>query len=174
MANAEVSSVALTELKTDLKVLSDDFHQIYDLMTADLSQIGETWRDSKYDDFRKAYGKQISECDNIADRYDAWCIKVLDPAIDKVAEIEQSNVVVDDDGGTTSAGSSSGDGRKVVERPKPTSKPASSEQPRPRPNNASKLTGTGSGRPSPRGNASQSSHRPSPINRPMRPKGGSR
>lgn len=165
--NAQVSSAALTELKTDLASLSKSLHEVYDLMTADLSQIGETWRDSKYDDFRKAYGRQIQECENIADNYDAWCKTVLEPAIDSVAKIENTSMTTESGGGATGSGSGGSDDRKVVSRPNSSTNSSEAGTQRPRPSQ-SENTNVGSRRPSPRGNTSQPAQRPSPIQRPSK------
>ena len=74
----EVGSEGLKALKDDLTNLSKSLHQVYELMNADLSKLGEAWRDSKYEE--------------IAQRYEDWCKKVLDPAIEKCIKIETTDV----------------------------------------------------------------------------------
>lgn len=166
-SNVEVSSATLTELQNDLTGLKESLHEIYDLMNYDLSQIGETWRDSKYDDFKNSYKRQINECEEISIRYEEWCKTKIDPLIQRAEAIEKTNVVADDGGGTSSGGSSSAGDRKVVDRPKTTTKPETSTPPsRERP----KTSGTMGGRRSPRDNSSQNNPRISPIQRP--PKSG--
>lgn len=98
--NAEVSSEALSGLQVDLTQLSNSLHEIFDLMSADMSQVGEAWRDGKYEEFVNGYRPQINECEEISVRYHDWCTRILSPAIERVVEVEQSNV--GGDGSTTS------------------------------------------------------------------------
>lgn len=107
--NAEVSSVALTGLQTDLTSLSNTLHEIYDLMNADMNQVKEFWQDPKYEEFRNGYSKQIKHCEDVSVRYSEWCNKILTPAIDKVVEIERADVG-GDGGGISSMGAGAGAG----------------------------------------------------------------
>jgi len=104
---AEVSSEALAELKTGLSQLSESLLELYDLMTADMTQVGEYWRDPKYEEFQSGYSKQIKECERISQRYTEWCGKVLDPAIERVIAIERTDV--GGDGGSISTNGGVGD-----------------------------------------------------------------
>jgi len=88
----EVGSAALTELKTDLIKLSASLHEIYDLMNADMTQVGEAWRDGKYEEFISGYKPQINKCEEISQRYTEWCHRVLEPAIEEAIEIETTDV----------------------------------------------------------------------------------
>jgi len=103
--NAEVSSEALTGLQTDLTQLSNSLHEIFDLMNADMSQVGEAWRDGKYEEFVNGYRPQINKCEEISVRYHDWCTRILSPAIERVVEVEQSNVGGDGSGTAVSSGS---------------------------------------------------------------------
>ena len=99
---SKVSSKALIELKTDLAHLSESLHEIYDLMNADMSQVGEYWEDPKYAEFVSGYQPQIAKCEEISERYSEWCKRVLDPTIEKVIAIETTDV--GGDGGSSSGG----------------------------------------------------------------------
>ena len=101
---AEVSSEALTGLKSDLTQLSEYLLELYDLMTADMTQVGEYWRDPKYEEFQSGYSKQIKECERISQRYTEWCGKVLDPTIERVIAIERTDVGGDGGSISTSGG----------------------------------------------------------------------
>ncbi len=92
MANAVTSSAALNELKTNLTSLSKSLHMIYDLMNADMSQIGQEWQDRKYEEFVEGYRPQINKCEEISIRYNEWCQRVLAPTIDNVIAVETTNV----------------------------------------------------------------------------------
>ncbi len=91
-SNAITSSAALAELKTDLTNLSATLHEISELMNTDMSQVGEAWQDNKYQEFVDNYAPQIQKCEDIADRYNEWCKKVLDPTIDNVIAVERTDV----------------------------------------------------------------------------------
>lgn len=89
---AKVGSTALIELKNDLTQLSKTLLVIYDLMNADMRQIGEAWQDRQYQQFVQGYQPQIQKCEEIANRYAEWCAKVLEPAIQNVVAVEMTDV----------------------------------------------------------------------------------
>lgn len=89
---AKVSSAALTELKTDLTRLSKTLHQIYELMNADMRNVNAAWQDGKYEEFVQGYQPQIQKCEEIANRYSEWCMRVLDPNIENVVAVENTDV----------------------------------------------------------------------------------
>lgn len=108
------SSVTLIKLKEDLLNLSKSLHEIYNLMDADMNNLSELWRDGKYEEFISGYKPQINKCEEIAEKYEDWCKRVLDPAIEKAIIIEGANVGPDggsaSGGGVSSGGVSSGSG----------------------------------------------------------------
>lgn len=99
----EVGSAGLTTLKEDLTKLANSLHEIYDLMNADMRQVGEAWRDGKYEEFVSGYRPQINKCEEISQRYSEWCKRVLEPAIEECIDIETTDV-----GGDGSASGPSG------------------------------------------------------------------
>lgn len=112
-SNAVTSSAALADLKNDLTGLSATLHKIFDLMSADMSQVGQAWQDGKYQDFVEGYKPQIQKCEEISIRYSEWCKKVLDPTIENVIAVEKTDV---GGGGRSSIGGASavGAGAGVV------------------------------------------------------------
>ena len=102
----EVGSQGLTELKNDLTSLSKALHELFELMNADMRQVGEAWRDGKYEEFVNGYRPQINKCEEISKRYAEWCKRVLEPAIEECIEIETTDVG-GDGGGPSSGGSAS-------------------------------------------------------------------
>ena len=118
MSNAVTSSVALTELKTDLTKLSATLHEIFDLMSADMSQVGQAWQDGKYEEFVQGYRPQINKCEEISLRYSEWCSRVLDPTIENVIAVEKTDVGSGGGSavgtGMTSAGAMAGAGAAAV------------------------------------------------------------
>ena len=109
MSNAEVGSAALIDLKNDLTQLSNTLHVIYDLMNADMRQVGDVWQDGKYQEFVQGYQPRIQKCEEIANRYADWCTRVLEPTIQNVIAVEQTDV----SGGSIGAGGSVGGGTPV-------------------------------------------------------------
>ena len=106
----EVGSAGLITLKEDLIKLSQSLHEVYELMNADMRQVGEAWRDGKYEEFVSGYRPQINRCEEIAQRYEEWCHRVLEPAIDECIEIETTDVG-GDGGGSTGGASAAGGGQ---------------------------------------------------------------
>lgn len=108
------SPEVLMELKEDLLNLSKSLHEIYSLMNADMSNLGEIWRDGKYEEFISGYKPQINKCEEIAEKYEDWCTRILDPAIEQAINIVGHNL--NPDGGSASGGgvsSGSGEGGAV-------------------------------------------------------------
>ena len=109
MSKDQTSSAALIELKNDLTQLSKALHVIYDLMNADMRQLGDTWQDGKYQEFVQGYQPQIQKCEEIARRYADWCARVLEPTIQNVVVVEKTDV----SGASIGAGGSVGGGNAV-------------------------------------------------------------
>jgi uncharacterized protein YukE len=82
----------LQNLKTNLSSLSNELHDIYNLMNENMRDVGGFWQDAKYQEFVEGYRPQIQKCDEIATRYEEWCSKALQPEINRIIEYEQSNV----------------------------------------------------------------------------------
>ena len=103
----EVGSKGLKNLKDDLTKLAQSLHEVFELMNADMRQVGEAWRDGKYEEFVSGYRSQINKCEEISARYTEWCKRVLDPAIEECEDIETTDVG-GDGGGSYTGGASSG------------------------------------------------------------------
>lgn len=91
-SNAEVSSQALRGLQDNLNSLSHQIKEICDTMNSDQMRVGEAWRDSKFQEFKQGFQPQINRCEEISVHYKDWCVKVLEPAIEKVEKIETADV----------------------------------------------------------------------------------
>ena len=89
---AKVSSAALSELKFDLENLSKSIHKIAEFMDTDMRTLNADWQDSKYEEFVQGYQPQIQKCEEIANRYTDWCTRVLDPNIENVIAVENTDV----------------------------------------------------------------------------------
>lgn len=85
-------SEVLIEFQKSLSLLSEELHGIFDLMYDNMIKIQEFWQDTKYDEFVANYRPQIEKCEEISKRYDEWCKKVLQPTIDSVMGVVQTDV----------------------------------------------------------------------------------
>jgi hypothetical protein len=114
--NAVTSSVALTGLRDELNKLSGTLHEISELMSEDMTQLGKAWQDAKYQDFVQGYKPQINKCEEISKRYKAWCTSKLDPIIKKVVSLENQSVIVEGEtAGGSDYNSASGDGTATTD-----------------------------------------------------------
>ena len=93
---ARVGSAALIDLQNDLTLLSKSLLKIYELMDADMRKVNVAWQDGKYQEFVQGYKPQIEKCEKIANRYIAWCSKVLEPTIQNAVAAENVNVSGDE------------------------------------------------------------------------------
>lgn len=90
--SAKVSSGELMTLQSDLINLSNQLHDLYELMNTDVSGLGEYWRDSKYEEFLQGYKPQMDKMDEISERYREWATKDLQVTIDNVIDTEGVDV----------------------------------------------------------------------------------
>ena len=104
----EVGSEGLKNLKDDLTKLAQSLHEVFELMNADMRQVGEAWRDGKYEEFVSGYRPQINKCEEISERYTEWCKRVLDPAIEECIDIETTDVGGDGSGASSGSVSTGG------------------------------------------------------------------
>ena len=107
-ATSEVSSQALGELQSDLRLLSTRLQELYETLNADMSDVEEFWKDPKYQEFVNGYKPQINKCEEISQRYNTWQSTVLQEAKDKATNIEMLNVGGSGLGASMSAGSAAG------------------------------------------------------------------
>ena len=89
---AHVGSEPLIELKSQLTQLSGTLNEIFDMLTREMEEMGTVWQDRLYQDFVEGYKPQINKCKEIADRYNDWCARILEPTIERVQAIENINV----------------------------------------------------------------------------------
>lgn len=92
MSEVKVGSAVLEELQTDLLNLSSTLNDIYEMMNADVSAVGEQWKDNKFDEFVEGYRPQIDKCGEISERYSQWAKAYLNPVIEHVKKLEGISV----------------------------------------------------------------------------------
>lgn len=86
--NAHVSSVALEELQSSLRQLSERLTDCKELVDTATKKVHEHWDDDKFREFEevfKPYREQIIE---IAQRYEDWAVGYLEERIKIVKELE--------------------------------------------------------------------------------------
>lgn len=91
-SNVKVSLSALSELKSKLSQLSGSLHEIASLMNQDLSKVGDEWKDGKYEEYKESYSKEVKNCEEIANAYEAWCKEAIDPLMEKTEAAATSQV----------------------------------------------------------------------------------
>lgn len=109
-SGAKVSSAELITLQSDLINLSNQLHELYELMNSDVSSLAEYWRDQKYDEFLSGYKPRMDEMENISVRYNEWAKKDLQVTIDNVIATEGVDVSGDSVGSSGSSSPSGGGG----------------------------------------------------------------
>ena len=109
-SGAKVSSAELITLQSDLVNLSNQLHELYELMNSDVSSLAEYWRDQKFDEFLSGYKPKMDEMENISVRYNEWATKDLQVTIDNVIATEGVDVSGDSAGSSGSSSSSGGGG----------------------------------------------------------------
>jgi hypothetical protein len=92
MAIAKTSSVALINLRDELKNLAKTLLEINDSMDSEVTQLGQSWRDGKYEEFVENYKPRIDKCREISENYLKWCSEHLDPTIEKIEALEGSTM----------------------------------------------------------------------------------
>lgn len=106
-SGAKVSSAELITLQSDLVNLSNQLHELYELMNSDVSSLAEYWRDQKFDEFLSGYKPKMDEMEDISIRYNEWATKDLQVTIDNVIATEGVDVSGDSVGSVGSGFSSS-------------------------------------------------------------------
>lgn len=91
-SNVKVSLSALSELKSKLSQLSGSLHEIARLMNQDLSKVGNEWRDGKYEEYKESYSKEVKNCEEIGNAYEAWCKEAIDPLMERTEDAATSQV----------------------------------------------------------------------------------
>jgi hypothetical protein len=107
---AKVSSAELMTLQSDLVNLSNQLHELYELMNSDVSSLAEYWRDQKFDEFLTGYQPQMEKMEEISVRYHEWATKDLQVTIDNVIATEGVDVSGDSVGSSGSSSPSGGGG----------------------------------------------------------------
>lgn len=91
-SGVEVSSQALRSLQKDLKSLSGNLHDLYEVLSMAMSSLHEDWRDAKFDEFEQEFRSSKELIEELSEKYNEWADKYLPPRIEVIADIEKSRM----------------------------------------------------------------------------------
>lgn len=89
-----VSSKVLIALQDDLKKLSEELKETYDLLMENERKVGETWQDSKFDEFEEEFSRSRELIDELSEKYMGWANNYLPPYIEKAIEWEEAQTTI--------------------------------------------------------------------------------
>jgi gas vesicle protein len=84
----QVSSEQLVILQAELKQLSKNLMETYNTVSQGLKNLGEDWKDDKYDEFEQEFKSSKEEIREIAEKYEEWANTYLPLRIELVQEAE--------------------------------------------------------------------------------------
>lgn len=84
-----VSSKALIALQDDLKKLSEELKDTYDLLKENERKVSETWQDDKFEEFEEEFSRSRELIDELSEKYNGWANKYLPPYIAEAIEYEK-------------------------------------------------------------------------------------
>lgn len=91
-SNIYVSSECLIELQGNLKQLSANLKDLYDLLSSNISTLAEVWQDEKYTEFDEEFSARKERIVEISENYNKWASSTLPPIIDTVIAAEKVKI----------------------------------------------------------------------------------
>ncbi len=85
-----VSSKALIDLQTELKQLSQNLNDVYDLINQNVSTVHAAWMDEKFDDFHDNFRPCNELILELSEKYDDWANNYLPPRIELALKYEKA------------------------------------------------------------------------------------
>lgn len=90
--NIYVSSACLIELQSNLKQLSTNLKDLYELLSSNISAIAEVWQDEKYTEFDEEFSARKEKIIEISENYNKWASNTLPPIIEDVIAAEKVRI----------------------------------------------------------------------------------
>lgn len=90
----QVSSQSLEKLQAELLGLAEDLQNCYDLLSTDMTNLHEAWRDEKYDEFEREFKSRKDQIHDIAEKYKNWANGYLAKKIEEIKIVEGSTVQI--------------------------------------------------------------------------------
>lgn len=90
VSSGYVSSKALIDLQTELKQLSENLMEVYDLINYNVASVHEDWQDGKFEDFYDEFKPSNELIFDLSEKYMEWANKYLPPRIELAIEYEKA------------------------------------------------------------------------------------
>lgn len=88
------SSKSLKALQDDLKKLSEELNETYELLLSNEKEVGESWQDNKFDEFEDEFSKKRELLSELSEKYKGWADNYLPKYIDAAIIHEGGNVTL--------------------------------------------------------------------------------
>lgn len=90
VSSGYVSSKALIDLQTELKQLSENLMEVYDLINQNVASVHEDWEDGKFEEFYNEFKPQNELIFDLSEKYMEWANNYLPPRIELAIEYEKA------------------------------------------------------------------------------------
>lgn len=84
----QVSASSLETLQADLNNLSEKLLDCYELLSSEISELNQDWKDEKFDEFEGEFRSRKEKIREIAEKYKEWANSYLPPRIELAKEAE--------------------------------------------------------------------------------------
>ena len=91
MEGTYVSSKSLIELQTELRNLSGNLKELYDVLSTAVTAANDQWQDEKYDEFVNEFRSSKEKVVELSDKYKDWADSHLPPRIELSIKYEKLN-----------------------------------------------------------------------------------
>lgn len=85
---AHASSSSLINLQSNLKSLSEELNETYELLRQYEANLGETWMDDKFSEFEDNFKSSRELISELSEKYLHWANNYLPPIIEVAKEYE--------------------------------------------------------------------------------------
>lgn len=92
--NTYVSSKALIELQTELRNLSENLNELYEMLSQAVTSVNDQWQDGKYEEFENEFRSSKEMVLDLSEKYKGWADSYLPPYIEKAIEYEKAGVSI--------------------------------------------------------------------------------
>lgn len=87
-----VSSKVLIELQTELKQLSNNLKDLYEVLSTAVTAAHDQWQDGKYEEFDNEFRSSREMIDELSEKYEGWANSYLPPYIELAKKYEQTHM----------------------------------------------------------------------------------
>ena len=90
VSSGYVSSKALMDLQTELKQLSENIMEVYDLINQNVVSVHEDWDDEKFEEFYEDFKPKNELIFDLSEKYMEWANNYLPPRIELAIKYEKA------------------------------------------------------------------------------------